>query len=141
MWKNFLSFGFFILSISVSYRLIQSAHADMGPQIGLGSNPVVNFGGSVPSGGVITTAPSNQDVIITTLITNGNCSVDIDGVTMVPSSGYFNPTYLYVRSGYAGSASSFTLGTARLKVPAGSTLSLSGCTGNSYYLDGYTVHP
>ena len=141
MWKNILALAALVLSVGVSYRLIQTADANLGPQVSHGNNPIVNFGGTVPSNGEITTAPSSQDIIITTLITNGSCGVQINGTTIVPAVSYFNPTYLYIRPSYAGTASSFTVGRARLKVPAGATLSLTNCSGNAYYLDGYMTHP
>ena len=141
MWKNILATAVLVLSVGVSYRLIQTADANLGAMVSYGANPVVNFGGTVTSTGEITTAPTNQDIILTTIITNGTCSVLIDGVEIVPAGGYFNPTYLYIRPQYAGTSSSFTLGAARLKVPAGSTLSLGNCSGNRYYMNGYMMQP
>ena len=141
MWKNIMALSFFVLSVGISYHLIQSAHANLGPQISYGSNPIVNFGGSIPLDGFITTAPSDQDIIITTMLTTGYCGVAIDGVNIIPTQAYWSPGYIYVRQQYDGMSSAFTQGNAKLKVPAGTTLSLTGCNGDKYYMDGYLSRP
>ena len=143
MWKNILATAFLILSIGVTYKFIQSANAQLGPQVSMGQNPIVNYGGSVPSNGLIVTAPADQDIIITTFFTNGQCSVEVGGVSLMEITSYFYPTYLYTRAGYSGGTAntSFTMGNGKLKVPAGQDLVLTGCNGAKFYMDGYSMHP
>ena len=143
MWKNILAAAALILSVGVTYRLIQSANANFGPQVSVGQNPIVNYGGSVPSNGLIVTAPSDQDIIISTFFTNGQCSVQVGGVSLMEITSYFYPTYLYTRAGYSGGTAntSFTMGNGKLKVPAGQDLVLTGCSNAKYYMDGYLMRP
>ena len=143
MWKNILAAAALILSVGVTYRLIQSANANFGPQVDVGQNPIVNYGGSVPSNGLIVTAPSDQDIIISTFFTNGQCSVQVGGVSLMEITSYFYPTYLYTRAGYSGGTAntSFTMGNGKLKVPAGQDLVLTGCNNAKYYMDGYLMRP
>lgn len=141
MWKNTLALSALVLSVGITYRLIQSANADFTSSVSMGSNPIVNFGGVV-STTPITTAPIDQDIIITTIITNTDCSVQVNGNNIVTATAYFYPTYLYTRPTYASPTNSvFIAGTAKLKVPAGETFGLTGCTGAQYYIEGYYVHP
>lgn len=143
MWKNILATAALVLSVGITYRLIQSANADFGPQVSVGQNPIVNYGGAVPANGLITTAPSDQDIIITTFFTNGYCSVQVGGVDIMLSTSYFYPTYLYTRAGYDGGTAntSFTMGNGKLKIPAGQDLILTGCANARFYMDGYLMRP
>ena len=143
MWKNIMATAFLVLSFGCTYKLIQSANAQLGPQISAGQNPIVNYGGTVSSNGLIVTAPSDQDIIITTFFTNGACSVQVGGVNIMETASYFYPTYVYTRSGSGGATAntSFTMGNGKLKVSAGQDLVLVGCFGSKYYMDGYLMHP
>ena len=140
MWKNIMATGFLILSVGVTYHLIQSANADFGPRVSAGQNPIVNYGGYVSNGTTVFTAPVDQDVILRTIITSTDCQVAIDGTVIVPTSSYFYPTYLYTRASYAQPQSVFTTGDAMLKIPAGSAMSFTGCS-TTYYMEGYLSHP
>ena len=142
MWKNILALAALVLSVGISAHLIGSANATMGPMVSIGSNPIQNFGGSVPGDGVITTAPSGQDLIVTGIVTNAsNCNIRVGGTTVVPENSYFAPTWLYTRGGYAMPPSMFTTGTATLRVPSGQTLSIDDCGSTSYYVQGYLTQP
>ena len=142
MWKNILATSFLILSVGVTYTLIQSANAQLGPQVSVGQNPIVNYGGTISQGTPVFTAPTDQDVIVTTLMTNDNsCQIVVDGNTIIPMSGYFSPTFLYTRINYpTNSQSAFLTGNAKLKVPAGTSLEFLGCSPH-YYIEGYLMHP
>ena len=141
MWRNIVALSGLVISCGITFYLIQSANADFGPRISQGANPIVNEGGTVPSSGLVATAPSDQDLIVTTLMTNGYCGIQVNGTTLVQHGNYFSPTYIYMRPGYAGVSSSFTMGNAKLKVPAGGTLTLTNCNGNTFYMEGYLMHP
>ena len=141
MWKNIMATAFLVLSIGVTYKLIQSANAQLGPHVSAGQNPIVNYGGSINQGAPVFTSPVDQDVIVTTLITNQSCQISVDGSVIVPTSNYFYPTYMFTRTAYFQPQTVFTTGTASLKVPAGSTLSFDGCNTTTYYIEGYLVHP
>ena len=143
MWKNIMATAFLILSVGVTYTLIQSANAQLGLQVSAGQNPIVNYGGTVSSNGLIATAPSDQDIIITTFFTNGACSVQVGGVNIIETATYFYPTYVYTgsRNAAATANTSFTMGNGKLKVPAGQDLVLVGCAASKYYMDGYLMHP
>ena len=141
MWKNILATAALVLSVGVSYRLIQSANANFGPQVSVGQNPIVNYGGTISSGTPIFTSPSDQDVILTTIITGTTCKVAIDGTIIVPTGNYFYPTYMYTRTGYFQPQTVFTTGQATLKVAAGSSISFEGCTNPTYYIEGYLSQP
>ncbi len=142
MWKNILATAALVLSVGVTYHLIQSANADFGPQISIGQNPIVNYGGTINQNTPVFTAPSDQDVILTTIMTNDMCQIAIDGTVILPLSGYFSPTFLYNRLSYttSGSDNAFLTGNAKLKVPAGSTLTFVSCSPH-YYMEGYLSHP
>lgn len=140
MWKNILATAALVLSIGVTYRLMQPANAGFGPQVSHGQNPIVNYGGYASNGVTIFTAPSDQDVILKTIITSTDCQVAIDGTVIVPTTSYFYPTYLYTRAAYAQPQTVFTTGDASLKIPAGSAMSFSGCSA-TYYMEGYLMHP
>jgi len=140
MWKTILALAAFVLSVGASAHLIGTANATFGPSVSTGFNPVQNYGGIVPSEGTITTAPADQDLIVTGILTDGNCAVQVGGTEVVPETSYFYPTKLYTRGGYDMPPSVFTIGAATLLVPAGQTLSLI-CTGSRYYVQGYLVHP
>ena len=71
MWKNIMATACLVLSVGITYqKLIQSANAQLGPQVSAGQNPIVNYGGNINQGVPVFTAPVDQDVIVTTLITN-----------------------------------------------------------------------
>ncbi len=143
MWKNILATAALVLSVGITYRFIQSANAQLGPQVSVGQNPIVNYGGNINQGNPVFTAPADQDVIVTTLMTNDNsCQVTIDGTVIIPVSGYFAPTFLYTRINYtiSGSDNAFLTGNAKLKVPAGSSLEFLGCN-PYYYIEGYLMRP
>ena len=95
MWKNIMATACLVLSVGITYKLIQSANAQLGPQVSVGQNPIVNYGGNINQGVPVFTAPVDQDVIVTTLITNQTCQIMVDGIVVVPTNGYFYPTYVY----------------------------------------------
>jgi len=140
MWKTILSLAALVLSFGVSAHLIGTANATFAPSVSLGANPVRNYGGLVPSTGTVATAPVDQDLIITGILTNTGCGVRVGGSELVPESSYFYPTHPYMRSGYDYSPTMFTTGVATLRVPAGQELSLS-CSGARYYIQGYLIQP
>ena len=141
MWKNIMATAFLVLSVGVTYKLIQSANAQLGPHVSAGQNPIVNYGGSINQGVPVFTAPVDQDVIVTTLITNQSCQIAVDGIVVVPTNNYFYPTYMFTRTAYFQPQTVFTTGKASLKVSAGATLSFDGCNTTTYYIEGYLVHP
>lgn len=140
MWKTILALAALVLSVGASAHLIGTANATFGPSVSTGFNPVQNYGGIVPSGGVITTAPADHDLIVTGIMTNEGCAVQVGGADVVPVSAYFYPTQLYTRGGYDMPPSLFTTGAATLRVPAGQALGLS-CAGVRYYVQGYLAQP
>ena len=140
MWKTILALAALVLSVGASAHLIGTANATFGPSVSTGFNPIQNYGGIVPSGGIITTAPADQDLIVTGVLTNDACAIQIGGTEVMPETSYFYPTRVYTRPGYNSPPSLFTVGTATLRVPAGETLAL-GCTGSRYYVQGYLVQP
>ena len=119
MWKTILSLAALVLSVGVSAHLIGTANATLGPSVSLGSNPIWNNGGTVPADYIIATAPLDQDLIVTGIITNSGCSVSVGGEQIVPTTSYFYPTHAYTRSGDPSYTSLFTTGDATLRVPAG----------------------
>jgi hypothetical protein len=140
MWKTILALAALVLSVGASAHLIGTANATFGPSVSTGFNPIQNYGGIVSSDGIITTAPADQDLIVTGILTNNACAVQVGGTEMVPQTSYFHPTRIYNRAGYDWAASVFTIGAATLRVPAGQTLVLA-CTGSRYYVQGYLVQP
>ena len=140
MWKTILALAALVLSVGASAHLIGTANATFGPSVSTGFNPIQNYGGIVPSGGIITTAPADQDLIVTGILTNDGCAVQVGGTELVPQTSYFYPTKIYNRGGYDWAASAFTIGAATLLVPAGQTLVLN-CSGARYYVQGYLVQP
>ena len=144
MWKTILSLALLVLSVGVSAHLIGTANATLGPSVSLGSNPIKNYGGIVPTSSptVIFTAPVDQDYILTGALSNNGCAILVGDTTILPESTYFYPTQLYTRGGYDMPPSMFTTGNATLRIPAGATLSLD-CNGSSnrYYIQGYWAQP
>ena len=141
MWKNIMATACLVLSVGVTFRLIQSANAQLGPQVSVGQNPIVNYGGNTNQGVPVFTAPVDQDVIVTTLITNQTCQIMVDGNVLVPTNNYFYPTYMFTRTAYFQPQTVFTTRKASLKVPAGTSLSFDDCSNTTYYIEGYLVHP
>ena len=85
MWKNILALAALVLSVGVSAHLIGTANATLGPVVSTGSNPIRNFGGDVPIDGVVATAPADQDLVVTGLMTaSSSCIVAVNGTTLVP---------------------------------------------------------
>jgi hypothetical protein len=140
MWKNILALGALVLSVGASTHLIGTANATFGPMVSTGSNPIRSYGGLVPSDAIITTAPADQDLIVTAIITDNPCVVLVAGTDVVPDGYRFNPTWFHSELGYPNPPSLFTTGTATLRVPAGQTLGLN-CSGTRYYLQGYLAQP
>ncbi len=140
MWKNILALAALVLSVGVSARLIGSANAEIGPSVQYAANPIVNFGGTLTNSPV-TTAPADQDLIITTIITNGSCGIRVGNTDVLETNSYFYPTYIYTRAGYDWAATNFTTGNARLKIPAGQDFTLTNCLGNKFYVEGHYVRP
>ena len=143
MWKNTLSLAALILSVGVSYRLISGANA--GPSVSLGTNPVASQGGLLSSNTqTVFTAPSDQDFVVKTLMTEWNCDVYVNGSVILSQTSYFVPARYWFNAGSHDNpsiASSFLTGNANLVVPAGQTLALYDCRGSRYYLDGIYVQP
>ena len=141
MWKNILSLAALVLSVGVSAHLIGTANATLGPVVSTGSNPVRSFGGVVPGDGVVTTAPDDQDFIVTGLMTAVSyCNITVGGSVVVPAGSRFYPTYMFSDGGQPTPSTLFTQGKATLRVPAGQAL-LMTCVGSDYYLQGYFVQP
>ena len=143
MWKTITAFAFLILSIGITSTLILGAHAE--PQSSLGSNPVASFGGVFSSSNqTIFTAPSDQDFVVKTILTQEKCEIYVGGSLMVSQHAYFSPTMYWFNAGShdnPSSSSAFQMGRANLKVPAGSSLSVQNCNSSRYYIDGHYVHP
>ena len=140
MWKTILALAALILSVGASAHLIGTANATLGPMVSTGSNPIRSYGGIVPDDTIITTAPADQDLIVTGILTNYGCAIQVAGVDVVPETSYFYPTQIYTRGGYDMPASIFTIGAATLRVPAGQTLKLN-CPSRRYYVQGYLAQP
>ena len=140
MWKTILALAALVLSVGASAHLIGTANATFGPSVSTGFNPIQNYGGIVPTGGVITTAPADHDLIVTGILTNDGCAIQVGGTDVVPATTFFYPTQLYTRGGYDMPQSVFTTGAATLRVPAGQTFTLN-CAGSRYYVQGYLAQP
>ena len=140
MWKTILSLAALVMSVGVSAHLIGTANATLGPSVSTGFNPIRNYGGIVTGDGIVTTAPADQDLIVTGILTDGGCTIKVGGTEVVPATSYFYPTQLYTRGGYDMPPSAFTIGAATLRVRAGETLALI-CSGNRYYVQGYLAQP
>lgn len=140
MWKTILSLAALVLSIGASAHLIGTANATFGPSVSTGYNPIRSYGGVVPAEGVITTAPADHDLIVTGILTENGCAVQVGGTEIVPATTYFYPTQLYTRGGYDMPQSVFTTGSATLRVPAGQAFVLN-CIGSRYYVQGYLAQP
>lgn len=143
MWKNILSLAFLVLSFGITSQLMLGANAE--PTTSLGGNPVDSFGGLLSSHNqTIVTAPSDQDFVVKTLLTQEKCDIYVGGALIVSQSAYFSPTQYWFNAGShdnPSSPSAFQTGRANLKVPAGSSLSIWNCNGSRYYMDGMYVHP
>jgi hypothetical protein len=132
-YRNILATGFLILCGAVFMHALPSANAlPQGPNISLGSNPIVNFYGS---GDTTLAIDSTRDFVITTFFTNGAYGhILVDG-NIVFYEGYdMNP--FYMDGDY--SASIFRAGTAKLKIQAGQTVTLTQVS--YYYVEGYYTH-
>jgi hypothetical protein len=107
-----------------------------GPNVGKGSNPVVNFYESGSNNSTIA-LDSSQDTIITTIISNStSCFPNVNGTHIYPVAGTGNPFYY----NYNNNNKSFFLeGKGNLLIPAGQTLVLENCS--EFYIEGYYVHP
>lgn len=143
MWKNILAFAALVLSIGLSYRLISGAVA--GPAVSLGSNPLASQGGLLGNNTqTVFTAPSDQDFIVKTLMTEWNCDIYVNGNLVVSQDSYFAPARSWFNAGSHDNPSiptAFLTGNANLVVPAGQTLAIYDCSGSRYYLDGQYVQP
>ena len=146
MWKTILSLAALVLSVGVSAHLIGTANATLGSSVSLGSNPIRNFGGVIPTSSqtLIFTAPEDQDYVVTGMLSNDGCAIVVGDTTILPETGYFYPTMVYSRTDRSVTLqpSMFTTGRATLRIPAGETLSLD-CIGSSnrYYIQGYLAQP
>lgn len=124
---------------------IQPSHAIPGPSVQTSSNPIFNLNGREYMNSVHTitvwTNTTQNDLIITTIVQNtSSCRFTIDGET----NGLVNISNYSLIQNYKPS-SAFLNGTAKLKVPVGSTLDLRhfNTNGNDcdYYVEGYFVRP
>lgn len=118
MHKIIFSIAALIASVALLISSITDSFAyPQGPNVSLGSNPIVSF--YCDNGGY--TIPTGQDFIIT----------DFIGASSYPSVYVNGSSAMYI--GFAGN-SSLTTG---WKIPSGSIVS---CVSGTVYLSGYLTH-
>jgi hypothetical protein len=135
-YRKMLSFAAVIFSTGYLIRSFQPANAfPQGPNIGTGSNPMVNFYESSNSSTIA--LDQTQDFVITTILSSStNCFPNVNGTDIYPANGTSNPFYY----NYNNNNKSFFLeGKGNLVVPAGQALVLNNCS--VFYIEGYYVHP
>lgn len=146
MWKNILSLCALIITCTLCYNSIRTVHAQQGPSISLGQNPIVNLYGyeSIQTTGTsILSNSSGQDFIVTTAYVHHRyCTISIDGTDVYPDE-YTVGVNIFEES--KGIDSVFRQGTAHLKIANGSELQLrtsypTGSIGCYYYIEGYYAH-
>ena len=143
-YKSLFGYAAIIFGVGFLVKTIDQAYASpSGPNINMGSNPIVGFSGMVPSGGtkkLLFTVPSNKTLIIT-------------DVTI--STDYHSGGSVYMGDSADDSTRNifayFHFGEAGLKsisketgypFSSNSELYIDGCCGSFYYnITGYYVHP
>lgn len=156
---------FLAFSLGICFTVILQLHTataePTGPNISYGSNPIVNYGGTIYDYGnlLLLTAPSNQDIVLTDIhLSAGEASADCRGVAHVT---FVTNTYVHAefhlglnRYGYDNTqyngivSAKFDSG---IRISAGSQLAVdvaklwdSGC-GNgidlAYAITGYAASP
>ena len=157
---TFLAFALGI-SIAMIFQSRSATANPTGPNISSGSNPIVNYGGTIYDYGnlLLLTSPSDQDVVLTDiLLTAGEASADCRGVAHVTlvTNTYVHAEfhiglnrYGYDNSQYNGAVSaSFDSG---IRIAAGSSLAVDvaklwdhGCGSGldlAYVVTGYVANP
>ena len=144
-YRSLFGIGFIILASGYFVRSVQSASAfPQGPNVGLGSNPVVSWAGYTSSGSWTTLDTLQADFVLTDLVLSGTsdyCDVYLSsqnsgGNSNVLAAGaYRNDSY---RNGNSQFTGNFNTG---MKIPAGTTLYAYASGYCSYNISGYYVHP
>ena len=147
-----------LLSGAVFVHSLKTANAvPQGPNVSMGTNPIVNFRGSVTgySGDIITTVPSDQSLIVTTILTSAinsgsltdgsYCDTYVDGVKIIDGNNAW--TFINNRNSSfwgARDLTPFKIGQAKLKIDPGSSLEMRATGANTiicnYYIEGYYMH-
>ena len=126
MWKNLFGTAAIIFASGFFIRSLQPAHAQFGPSISLGSNPIEHVHSNCNGNGIamFSNNTSADFIIIDFVPRSGTYTLSINGNTAL-ISGFNDPT---------------TLG-AGIKVRSGETLT---CQNNYNYpltIAGYYMHP
>ena len=143
-YRNLCGIAFIILASGYFVRSFQPANAaPQGPNISMGSNPIVSWAGYTSSGNWITIDTMQEDFILTDLVLGGtsdtcnfylssqNSSSNID---IIAGGGYRNDSY---RNGNSQFTGNFNSG---MKVPSGTTI-YAYASGYCYYnISGYYTH-
>ena len=150
-WKYIFAFACLIFALSGAYDSLSSAHANIGPTVSHGQLPYESFYGAGSNGTNIFTVPTGEVFILTTFLLDHNslsfsnsfnCTLNIDGQTVISGSMNKNFGSTGNSNTMAVSSTSFVSGNAHLVVPAGSTVTIGGSSCNTrYYIEGYYAHP
>jgi hypothetical protein len=66
--KTILSLAALVCAFALLVHVVMPAHADMGPTVSYGANPVFSFGGIADGAETLITAPADQVVIVKDII-------------------------------------------------------------------------
>ena len=134
--NHIASTGILLFGLGYCIQSIASAFAfPSGPSVSMGSNPIESFYGSTSNGTLNLNA--NYDFILTSGYSDSSaCLLNINGTNVGRTGTYYN--IFYYNSGYNPN-SEFTQGQGQLSIPAGATVTFSGCS--NHLFSGYYVQP
>ena len=127
MWKNRLGLAIIVIAIGFGIRSLKPAHAEIGPSVASGSNPIQHY--SVSCGGnpvSLFANTSSMDFIVTDFIPQGGTyTLYLEGSPILVS-------------GFGSVPSNLASG---IKVQSGETLSCQNNYGYRLFISGRFVQP
>lgn len=134
--NNIASSGILLFGLGYCIQSIGSAIAlPNGPSVSTGSNPIESFYGS--SNNATLNLNPNYDFILTSGFSDSYiCVLSINGVNVNRTGSAYN---VFMYNGTNPSNSAFNQGNGSLKIPAGTTVTLTNC--GDYLFSGYYVQP
>ncbi len=142
MWKNTLALSALITSLALLVHSIGSAHADLGPSISSGSNPVFSYGGySNGSAGQSLPAQSGQEYLVTDISISAQFNYELEIVFTTTSGSEIGRYKAWNYSNYSSGGIVDSHLISGLRVPENEGLNVTVNGYGAYTFSGRSVHP